>query len=480
MSIAWIEAMKSLQMPLGSSLGALWIADETVADARNQLCKEAIARDSDYVFFLGDDVLPPNHTLLTMLDKIGRELPDRNGNLIRADMITGVYWTRTYPPEPYLYNGLLKGSYKDWKAGEFFPVDLAGCDCLLVPTAILREIEPPWFSQEWLWTKEQGQPSSIATEDFYFYMKVRRLGKYRLWADTSIQCAHEDRSTGQMFHIDDGMPQAGGIPVCGDEERLIAELGSGTVSPFWGENCKVTRFDLRDDVKPDVRADIANIPARWHGLYDIVHARHVLEHFARSEAPALMRHWCELLKPGGQVIIRVPNIELAMKRIMDGTPDTYSWGQLYGGQSYPLDYHKNGFTKRKLEGLLNTVPGLSEVSVVFEDEDDQNLCGTATYHPAKADVLLDWWNDIQKQEGGSSDSAQQPAGDGELEPIEPLVTVGEPKWEAVRAQVQEGTPAPSGNGNEPVMIIKAETETSAVDLAKIAVVSTDGLSEATD
>ena len=401
MSIAWIDAMKNLQMPLGSSLGTLWIADETIANARNQLCAEALKTGSDYIFFLADDVIPPAHTLLAMLDKIGREMPDPNnaGEVSRVDMITGVYWTKTYPTEPYLYNGLLEGSYKDWKAGEFFPVDLAGCDCLFFPTSILQDIEPPWFSTDWLWRKEQGAPSPIATEDFYFFTKVRKLGRYRLWADTSIQCAHEDRSTGATFHLTEEMPQAGGVPVCGDDEKLIAELGSGNDSPFWGEHCTVTRFDLRPEVQPEVRADIANIPDRWHGLYDIAHARHVLEHFSRAEAPRVVQHWTKLLKPGGQIMIRVPNIGLAMKRIMDGSPDTYSWAQLYGGQNYPLDFHKNGFTDRKLKGLLSIIPGLSEAEVVFEDQDEQNLLGTATYNPPAAEALLDWWNDIEKQEG---------------------------------------------------------------------------------
>src|SRR5712664_2003302 len=115
----WTDAMSGLQMPLGSSLGRVWTRDETIADARNALCKAAIESGVEYLFMLGDDVLPPPNALLTMLEKIGRSYPvgrptaaesaDGNGvawvndgrSNARAGMITGVYWTKTYPPEPY-------------------------------------------------------------------------------------------------------------------------------------------------------------------------------------------------------------------------------------------------------------------------------------------------------------------------------------------------------------------------------------------
>lgn len=400
-SMAWTHALATLQMPLGSSLAHTWIEDETIAEARNAICEEALRQGVDFLFFLSDDVIPPANALLTLLDKIGRQYPVGDGRLARADMISGVYWTKTYPTEPYLWQGLLKGSYRDWTAGEFFPVDLAGCDCLLIDTRVLREVGRPWFSTEWVW--EPGQrPSSIATEDFYFYTKARRHG-LRLFADTAIQCLHEDRATGQLFGLSRDMPQAGGVPEGGDGRLLIAELGAGTDSPVWGSECTVTRFDARADVRPDVRCDIRAIPDQYHGLYDICHSRHVLEHFGRAEAPGLIRHWVRLLKPGGQLIVRVPDIAVAMRRLLKAeddptfTPDTYDWAQLYGGQQYDLDYHRNGFTARKLAGLLRSHPCLSDVQVVSED--DVNLKGTARLARAdEPEALSTWWDEIEAHE----------------------------------------------------------------------------------
>lgn len=396
--------MASLQMPLGSSMGRLWIEDETIAEARNALCTAALDQNVDYLFFLSDDVLPPPNALLSLLDKIGRifHVEERD---TKAELITGVYWTKAYPPEPYLFKDLLKGTFKDWKAGEFLPVDMAGCDCLMISTEVLRTVPFPWFSTDWVW--EEGQkPSPIATEDFYFFTKARQHG-FKLFADTSIQCLHEDRGTGAMFGLSMEMVQAGGTPEVGEDEVLVADVGAGlsTLSSLFGPKAKIVRFDMREDVKPDYRVDIRNIPEHHFGKYDYVHASHVLEHFRRSEAPNLVKHWAQLLKVGGKLLIRVPNFEHAVGVIatplyeeFKGHPVTppdknYAWAQIYGDQAQegaPWQ-HLNGFTSRKLESLLGTVPALENV-VVEEEDEGLNLKATSVKgSEGQLPVLVDMW-----------------------------------------------------------------------------------------
>lgn len=400
-SVRWIEAMASMGMPLGSSLGRVWIEDRPIAEARNAICHEAIAAGADYVVMLGDDVIPPQNMILTMLDKIGREYPTEPGRAARASMLTGVYWTKTYPTEPYLWNGLLKGSHRDWTVGELFPVDMAGCDALMIETAMLRELPEPWFSTEWVW--EAGQPvSPIATEDFYFYTKARKAG-FRLFADTAIQCWHEDRHTGQLFGLTTEMRQAGAEPEA--DGLLVAEIGAGTDSPAWGPDCTVVRFDARPEVKPDVRCDVRSIPPNHYGVYDLVHARHILEHFDRIEAPRLIRHWAALLKVGGKLVIRVPSLEHAIRRIQEhDNPDavSYAYQQLYGGQFHEGDYHKNGFTARKLAALLRSCPLLDGVEVVEEDG-GQNLKATATLAREHAyEAIGPLWDEIAASDTSGS------------------------------------------------------------------------------
>jgi hypothetical protein len=364
------------------------------------------------------------------LDKIGREYPISTtkstepsaegapfwvangvtapeGTVAKADMITGVYWTKTYPPEPYLFDGLLRGSYKKWTAGDFFPIDLAGCDCLLIDTEVLRRTPFPWFSTDWVWTPE-SKPSSIATEDFYFFTKARKYG-FRLFADTSIQCAHEERSTGAMFGLTMDMVQAGGKPDMGDSECLVADLGAGlsTHPSLFGSNAKIVRFDMRQDTHPDVVCDIRSIPEQHFGLYDYVTTSHVLEHFRREEAVDLVTHWTKLLKVGGTLITRVPNFEHAVKMILYppsyATADDkkYAWAQVYGDQGKPGApwQHLNGFTSRKLQSLLSVIPGLSEITVVEEDGGlNLKAEGKKAFEP-QPEALTEMWDEIGRLEG---------------------------------------------------------------------------------
>ena len=400
-STAWMDGLYSLQMPLGTSMARAWAEDLPIAQARNSLCQAALDSGADYLLFLSDDVIPPPNMVLTMLDKIGREYPVEGGGVARASMITGVYWTKTTPSEPYLWNDLLKGSYKDWRVGEFFPVDFAGCDALMVETAALRECPQPWFSTDWVW--EEGQEvSPIATEDFYFYTNMRKAG-FRLFADTSIQARHEDRHSGVQYGLTVDMPQAmDERPDLEFKGLYVADIGAGFESPqFTG--AKVVRFDGAAEVRPDVRCDVRAIPEVYTGKFDVVHSRHVLEHFARREAPSIVAHWSRLLVPDGELIVRVPNIGWAIERFLDAEATVgqraYAWDQFYGAQKDPYDFHKNGFTARKLKALLEVGGFLTDVSVALEDE-GQNLCGRGRYVGAVPPLALaEEWEQIRAQEG---------------------------------------------------------------------------------
>jgi predicted SAM-dependent methyltransferase len=401
----WDSAKSNITFELGSSYGWHYVFDKPIAEARNEICAAAIAGGYDYLVTISDDVLPPPNMVMKMLDKIGRTYPDEQGRPVRASMLTGVYWRKTSPSEPYIYRDLLKGSYRDWKAGEFFPVDFAGCDALMVEVSMLRELaakdpDKPFFSTDWSW--QEGDPSSpIATEDFWFYTFARLYG-YRLFCDSGIQCFHEDRATGMLFGLTDDMPQAGGIPLLGDAELLVADIGAGKETRYLGPNVQVIRFDGRDAVKPDVRCDLMHIPEEWKGKFDVVYSSHVLEHFERRDTKELLEHWAALLKDGGKIILRVPNVENAFKVITtepDGPNKQYAWQQIYGEQKPgQMDAHFNGFTPRKLEGALKLLGTLHDVTVVTEEE-ERNLRAEGIYHaPKPLPALSAMWEQIIEQE----------------------------------------------------------------------------------
>ncbi len=408
-SISWASAMRHLGGPLGANTVELSpVVGKPIAEARNELMEAAIQNNCDYILFVGDDVLLPPGAL--------NELLQRTWDNADVHLVTGMYWTKTWPTQPYIWRGIQRGPYLDWKHGEFFELDYAGCDCLLIRlTPEMKALGPDWFSTEWTWEGGKEGPALLATEDFYFYTKARKAG-FKLWCDSNVQCIHEDRNSGQQFALTTDMPQyeSGKEPELPDAETdaaplvKLAELGAGVSSPFFGhaDRVKVVRFDGNEKVNPNYRCDLRHLPVDDQS-FDVVHSRHVLEHFGRAEVMKVLREWTRILRVGGEFRLSVPNVIAAMRNIilMEEQvikPDPYPFWQLYGRQADESDFHKNGFTLKRLRLLMERLGIFEEIEVVTGDGEDgeMNLYATARkVSHASPKALLPDWDEIAKKEG---------------------------------------------------------------------------------
>lgn len=406
-SVTWSIAHRHIGGPLGSNMVELApVVGKPIAEARNELMQAAIDNNCDFIFFLGDDVLPPGDTIIRLLSRMWND-PE-------LAMVTGVYWTKSWPTQPYIWRGVQRGPYMDWKHGEFFELDYAGCDCLLIRLSPeMKALGPDWFSTDWKWNADDG-PSLLATEDFYFYTKARKAG-LKIWCDTEVQCIHEDRRSGQHFGLTTDMPQYGApepaLPEAGTTSAplvRLADVGCGRDAPYFGgpDAVQIVRFDGNEDVKPDYRCDIRRLPVDDQS-FDVVHSRHVLEHFGRGEVMKVLKEWTRILRIGGEFRISVPNIICAMKNILlaeEGiiASNPYNFWQLYGRQDDHYDVHKNGFTPKRLQLLLERLGIFEDIVVETKDGEDGDLNIHA--HARKVRhmeqfALLPEWDAIQEAEG---------------------------------------------------------------------------------
>jgi len=119
--------------------------------------------------------------------------------------------------------------------------------------------------------------------------------------------------------------------------------------------------DAREDVEPDVVADVTNIHEKYKNV-DLIYACHVLEHFPDSPFSFQARTWRDVLKSwhkalasGGTLRLSVPDIGEACRYFLDTGDFESVKAFFYGGQKYDYDFHYYGWTydtlKKDLESL---------------------------------------------------------------------------------------------------------------------------------
>lgn len=135
-----------------------------------------------------------------------------------------------------------------------------------------------------------------------------------------------------------------------ESEKLRLNLGSGD-RPIEG----YINIDFRKECNPDVVCDVRELPYEDNSVEKII-AYDLLEHFGRLETETILLEWYRVLKSGGQMIIKTPNVDTII--------DAYKTHQIpfdefirkmYGGQDFDGNYHYTGFCPENIKQLLERV-----------------------------------------------------------------------------------------------------------------------------
>lgn len=387
-STYFLQSRMAQQFPLVSSAIDKVVLNKPIAEARNEIVQFALDQGAHYIFWLDDDVIAPGDAFLKMYNH-------------QKDIVNGVYWSKSNPPMPLLFRNHLEGPYWDWHIGDFIEIDAAGNGLTLVKTDVYRKISEtvggPWYSTDY--SSFPGINSSPAnnTEDLYFYAKARKAG-YKIWADTSIQAFHYEKNSQILYSMPPNAPQ--GNPswtIRPEGTKMIADIGSGPISPYMRDEGKVTSFDIREEAKPDVVCDVRRIPVPDE-TFDIVFSSHTLEHFGFGHVDKVLKEWSRILKVGGELRLVVPNLRHVAQRLLDDQLVPTDMWVLYGEQDYAKNFHAAGFTPKVLKSLVESLDMFEDIQVKEGDIDgppnpnswNLQLKATKVKHPIVDNITPDW------------------------------------------------------------------------------------------
>lgn len=163
------------------------------------------------------------------------------------------------------------------------------------------------------------------------------------------------------------------------QERFSINLGSGQ-RPFpkpW------INVDCQPKWKPDIVADGANLKEHFaDGSAETIVLQHTLEHYGCGEADAMLKECYRVLRPGGSLIVTVPDMRALCDQWLHGDAlDTQLFmTNVYGAyMGDDADRHRWGFD---VHSLLTTLYEMAEWSQVplFDYR-----------HIPGADIAKAWW-----------------------------------------------------------------------------------------
>lgn len=159
-------------------LGQIFKIGTLIYTSRDDIAREAIETEADYVMWFDSDMIFPADTLERLMAHMDKE---------GVDMVTGLYFRRVQPFTPVLFDHLEQTDNGiEWSdftqiPGELFEVGGCGFGCVLMPTDIFMAVQ-----------SEFGQmftPMFGAGEDIAFCIRARKLG-YHIWCDPTIPLGH--------------------------------------------------------------------------------------------------------------------------------------------------------------------------------------------------------------------------------------------------------------------------------------------------
>ena len=366
----WHRVRTAMAMPPGHSFIEVYADGMEVGVARCSAVQTARDAGLKYLFFIDWDTLIPADALMKLSYFLDNN-PD-------YDIASGMYCMKSIPPFPLIWKDWNQGIFFDWTLGDTINEGVVGIPmgCCLLRLSLFdnmtNTLENPWF-------QTIDKPVFVGgvwgrmcmTEDLWFtkrYTDEVDKERKKIMVDTSVWCDHICHATGRRYTLgEDSLPMKRYREKNPQSHPFVLHVGCGTAPlPAQFNGFQEIRLDIDENVKPDVVGSITDIPL-LNASVERVYSSHNMEHLNENEVPVALSEFYRVLKPGGQVVIEVPDVQ----SVAEAIPRVGLHGVLYQSPAGPISpadvlyglrsavaagnhfyAHKSGFTKATLEEAL--------------------------------------------------------------------------------------------------------------------------------
>lgn len=123
-------------------------------------------------------------------------------------------------------------------------------------------------------------------------------------------------------------------------------------------------IDFRKTSATDYVCDIEKLPFKYKTI-ELIESYHVIEHLPHRRVPDILKKWYDLLKPGGKLVLELPDFDVAVKEYLNGN-DARIYN-IFGYQRFPGDTHLFGYNYKRIKVILNSIGYLNIRSAEPQD-----------------------------------------------------------------------------------------------------------------
>jgi Glycosyltransferase like family 2 len=226
----FLDALAELKLPdaVTEAERLVWSGNFVPAQ-REMMARDALERGSDVLVMIDDDMAPPSDALVKLIEALQADP--------RAAVVGALYYSRD-SARPMVVSRwsstrTTSAAIPPFRAGATAPVDGVGFGCVAIRTAVLRDLQPPYFGSHF-YVDPAARIVRQCDEDYIFCERVLKAGwsvlvhagartpHYDRGTDTLVPAAWEpDEATNRLRMIvrngettslipfDDSVPQAG-------------------------------------------------------------------------------------------------------------------------------------------------------------------------------------------------------------------------------------------------------------------------------